>query len=170
MLDNDIPGSNGQLYLRSVTGTDIGAKQGPGQVTDVSGTYCTFHFHPDGSFTYDLDPTVAAGLHAGDMVEEKLQYYKISDGKGHTDVGVITLDINGVSDRPTAVDDHYTFSENDAISGNVLDNDIPGANGQLFLRDVTGTDIGAKEGPGQITDIHGTYGTFHFQPRRSFYL
>ena len=168
VLDNDIPGSNGQLYLRSVTGTDIGAKQGPGQVTDVSGTYGTFHFHPDGSFTYDLDPTVAAGLHAGDMVEEKLQYYKISDGKGHTDVGVITLDINGVSDRPTAVDDHYTFSENDAISGNVLDNDIPGGNGQLYLRSVTGDDIGAKQGPGEITDIHGTYGTFHFQPDGHF--
>ena len=168
VLDNDIPNETGQLYLRSVTGTDIGAKHGAGEVTDVSGQYGTFHFHSDGSFTYDLDPGVAAGLNTGQMVEEKLQYYKISDGKGHTDVGVITLDINGVTDKPTAVDDNFTFGENDTIMGNVLANDIPGGNGQLYLRSVTGTDIAAKQGPDQITDVHGSYGTFHFQSDGDF--
>ena len=168
VLDNDIPGETGQLYLRSVTGTDIAAKQGPGQTTDVAGTYGTFHFHPDGSFTYDLDPGVKASLDTGQTITETLKYYKISDGLGHTDVGIITLDINGVTDKPHAVDDNYTFNENDAIMGNVLSNDTPGGNGQLYLRSVTGTDIAAKQGPDQITDIHGTYGTFHFQSDGDF--
>ena len=168
VLDNDTPGSNGMLYLRSVTGTDIAAKQGPGQTTDVAGTYGTFHFHPDGSFTYDLDPGVKASLDTGQTITETLKYYKISDGLGHTDVGIITLDINGVTDKPHAVDDNYTFNENDAIMGNVLSNDTPGGNGQLYLRSVTGTDIAAKQGPDQITDIHGTYGTFHFQSDGDF--
>ena len=115
VLDNDIAGETGQLFLRSVTGTDIAAKQGPGQTTDVAGTYGTFHFHADGSFTYDLDPTVKANLNDGQSVTEKLQYYKISDGKGHTDVGTITLTVDGHTD---AVAPNLTLNFED-VTGNL---------------------------------------------------
>ena len=43
-------------------------------------------------------PTVKANLNDGQHVTEKLQYYKISDGKGHTDVGTITLTVDGHTD------------------------------------------------------------------------
>ncbi|MBY5593479.1 hypothetical protein HFO42_04775 [Rhizobium leguminosarum] len=98
VLANDHPGEAGTLFLRSVEGTSIPAGQGQGQTTAVAGEFGTFHFAGDGSFTYDLDPAVKAGLNDGGHVTEKLQYYKVSDGAGHTDAGVITLTVDGVTD------------------------------------------------------------------------
>jgi autoaggregation protein RapA/B/C len=51
----------------------------------------TLTLNADGSFTYDLAVDVAPGDH----VTETVQFYKISDGEGHTDVGVLTLNITG---------------------------------------------------------------------------
>ena len=166
VLANDTPGSNGALYLRSFDGSDVLAKHA-NQVTDIAGTYGTFHMMADGTWTYTLSDAAKVNFFAGMTYHESVQY-KISDGAGHTDAGIFTLDIQGVTVKPHAVDDNYTFGENDAIHGNVLDNDIPGETGQLFLRSVTGTDIGAKQGPGQVTDVAGTYGTFHFHADGSF--
>ena len=42
------------------------------------------HLHADGR-----------PLAAGQNVTETVQYYKISDGEGHTDAGVLTLNITG---------------------------------------------------------------------------
>ncbi|MGW9950245.1 hypothetical protein J2W92_005605 [Rhizobium leguminosarum] len=42
-------------------------------------------------FTYTLTEDLAAGQN----VTETVQYYKISDGEGHTDAGVLTLNITG---------------------------------------------------------------------------
>ncbi len=166
VLANDAPGSNGALYLRSFENTDVLAKIA-GQVTDIVGQYGTFHMKANGDWTYTLSDAAKVNFFAGMTLHESVQY-KISDGAGHTDAGIFTLDIQGVTTKPVAVDDTYTFGENDAIHGNVLDNDIPGETGQLFLRSVTGTDIAAKQGPGQTTDVSGTYGTFHFHSDGSF--
>ena len=166
VLANDTPGSNGALYLRSFENSDVLAKIA-NQVTDIVGTYGTFHLKANGDWTYTLSDAAKVNFFAGMTYHESVQY-KISDGAGHTDAGIFTLDIQGVTTKPVAVDDNYTFGENDAIHGNVLDNDIPGETGQLFLRSVTGTDIAAKQGPGQTTDVSGTYGTFHFHADGSF--
>ncbi len=166
MLTNDIVGANGQIYLRDFEGWDVLAKK-PGQITDITGTYGTFHLQSDGTWTYTLSDAAKVNFFAGMTYHESVQY-KVSDGAGHTDVAIFNLDILGVTTKPVAVDDNYTFGENDAIHGNVLDNDIPGETGQLYLRSVTGTDIAAKQGPGQTTDVAGTYGTFHFHSDGSF--
>ncbi len=166
MLSNDTAGSNGQLFLRSFDGSDVLAKQ-PNQVTDIAGTYGVFHVKADGSFTYTLNDSAKVNFFAGMTYHESVNY-KISDGAGHTDNGVFTLDIQGVTVKPVAVDDKFTFTEGDKMGGNILSNDIVGETGQLYLRSVTGTDIAAKQGVGQVTDVAGKYGTFHFHADGSY--
>jgi autoaggregation protein RapA/B/C len=106
VLANDHAGEAGTLFLRSVEGTSIPAGQGQGQTTDVAGEFGTFHFAGDGSFTYDLDPAVKAGLNDGEHITEKLKYYKVSDGAGHADAGVITLTVDGVTDGKSLNTNH----------------------------------------------------------------
>ncbi|MBB4526635.1 VCBS repeat-containing protein [Rhizobium leguminosarum] len=60
-------------------------------VTDIVGDHGVFHVKPNGEFTYTLTEDLAAGQN----VTETVQYYKISDGEGHTDAGVLTLNITG---------------------------------------------------------------------------
>ncbi|MBB3918324.1 Ig-like domain-containing protein [Rhizobium fabae] len=103
VLANDHAGEVDTLFLRSVNGTNISA--GQGQTTDVAGQFGTFHFSANGSFTYDLDPAVKAGLNDGEHVTEKLQY-KVSDGAGHADAGVITLTVDGATDGKSVNTDH----------------------------------------------------------------
>lgn len=106
VLANDHAGEAGTLFLRSVEGTSIPAGQGQGQTTDVAGEFGIFHFAGDGSFTYDLNPAVKAGLDDGEHVTEKLQYYKVSDGAGHADAGVITLTVDGATDGKSLNTNH----------------------------------------------------------------
>ncbi|MBB5663012.1 autoaggregation protein RapA/B/C [Rhizobium leguminosarum] len=104
VLANDHAGEAGTLFLRSVEGTNVGT--GERQTTDVAGEFGTFHFSADGSFTYNLDPAVKAGLNDGEHVTEKLQYYKVSDGAGHADAGVISLTVDGVTDGKSLNTNH----------------------------------------------------------------
>jgi len=166
LLSNDLAGSNGVKYLRFFDGQNVLAKK-VGQVTDIDGEYGTFHVKADGTFTYTLHDDAKVGFYAGMTLSENLSY-KISDGAGNTDVAIFKLDIQGVTVKPVAVDDQFAFSENDTIGGNVLANDTPGETGQLFLRSVDGTSIGAKQGSGQVTDVAGEFGTFHFSPDGAF--
>ncbi|MGO8189844.1 VCBS domain-containing protein, partial [Rhizobium leguminosarum] len=53
--------------------------------------YGVFHVKPNGEFTYELTDDLAAGQ----TFTETVQYYKISDGEGHTDACVLTLNITG---------------------------------------------------------------------------
>ncbi len=101
VLANDLPPSTFYMYMRDFNGHDVGAKK-PGQITDIAGTYGTFHVKADGSYTYDLDPTVKANLKAGQSVTEKVSY-KVSDGHGHTDVGQLSLKVEGQAHEPTPV-------------------------------------------------------------------
>ncbi|MBX5068952.1 Ig-like domain-containing protein [Rhizobium lentis] len=163
LLSNDT--SDGNLFLRFFDQQSVGAKQ-PGQVTEIQGDYGTFYVKADGSYTYVLSDAAKIGFTSGELLQERVSY-KISDGAGHTDVGVFTLNIQGVTQvKPVAVDDHYSFNEGDAIGGNALDNDIPSDTGQLFLRQFAGTNVNGN--PGATTDIDGTYGTFHVKADGQF--
>ncbi|WP_280950736.1 Ig-like domain-containing protein [Rhizobium sp. R634] len=164
LLANDT--SDGNLFLRFFDQQSVGAKQGNSQITEIQGDYGTFFVKPDGSYTYVLSDAAKVGFTNGEILQEKVSY-KISDGAGHTDVGLFTLNIQGVSQvKPIAVDDSYSFTEGSPIGGNVLDNDIPGDNGHLFLRQFDGTAVAGANGA--VTDIAGTYGTFHVQANGEF--
>jgi VCBS repeat-containing protein len=81
-------------FLRFFDDVRVEAKQGPDQITTIAGDHGTFFVKPDGSFTYELDPEVAARIQPGHMVIEQLQY-KVSDGMGGTDVGLLRMEISG---------------------------------------------------------------------------
>ena len=165
LLSND-SSDNGHLFLRAFDGASVGAKSGNSQVTEIQGDYGTFFVKPDGSYTYVLSDAAKVNFTNGELLQEKVSY-KISDGAGHTDVGLFTLNIQGVTQvKPIAVDDHYSFNEGSAIGGNVLDNDIAGDNGHLFLRQFAGTNVSGS--PSATTDVAGTYGTFHVKADGSF--
>ncbi|MGO8098980.1 Ig-like domain-containing protein [Rhizobium leguminosarum] len=165
LLSND-SSDNGHLFLRAFDGASVGAKSGNSQITEIQGDYGTFFVKPDGSYTYVLSDAAKVNFTNGELLQEKVAY-KISDGSGHTDVGLFTLNIQGVTQvKPIAVDDNYSFTEGDAISGNALDNDIAGDNGHLFLRQFANTTVNGD--PSATTDVAGTYGTFHVKADGTF--
>ena len=115
LLSNDTAGANGLLYLRSLGGSDVAAKV-VGQITDIAGQYGMFHLKADGTFTYDLDPTVKASLHVGQSISEHLAY-KVSDGQGHTDVGTLDLTVQGHAAPETTVLDFENLNSQDGGRG-----------------------------------------------------
>ncbi|MBP2447837.1 Ig-like domain-containing protein [Rhizobium leguminosarum] len=165
LLSNDTS-DNGHLFLRAFDGETVGAKSGNSQITEIHGDYGTFFVKPDGSYTYVLSDAAKIGFANGESYQEKVSY-KISDGSGHTDVGLFTLNIQGVTQvKPIAVDDVYSFTEGHAIGGNVLDNDIAGDNGKMFLRQFLTTKVDGNNDA--VTDVAGTYGTFHVKSDGTF--
>ncbi|MBY4630521.1 autoaggregation protein (adhering protein) [Rhizobium sp. H4] len=88
-----------EMYVRFVNGIRIDAKHGPDHETIIEGKYGTFGVKPDGHFTYELDHTldVVKNLGKYDQLIETLSY-KMSDGSGGTDLGVLTLAIDGVNE------------------------------------------------------------------------
>ncbi|ANL30630.1 hypothetical protein AMC90_PB00312 (plasmid) [Rhizobium phaseoli] len=164
LLSND-SSDNGHLFLRAFDQQTVGAKQA-GQITEIHGDYGTFFVKADGSYTYVLSDAAKIGFTNGETLVEKVSY-KISDGAGHTDFGLFTLNIQGVTQiKPVAVDDTYSFTEGHAIGGNVLDNDIAGDNGKMFLRQFLSTKVDAAADA--VTDVAGTYGTFHVKSDGTF--
>ncbi|MBX4936087.1 Ig-like domain-containing protein [Rhizobium binae] len=164
LLSND-SSDNGHLFLRAFDQQSVGAKQA-GQITEIQGDYGTFYVKADGSYTYVLSDAAKIGFSNGELLQEKVSY-KISDGAGHTDVGLFTLNIQGVTQiKPVAVDDTYDFTEGQPIGGNVLDNDIAGDNGKMFLRQFLSTKVDAAADA--VTDVAGTYGTFHVKSDGTF--
>ena len=96
-LSSDPEGAD--MYVRFVNGVRIDAKHGPDHETIIRGEYGTFRLKPDGHFEYELDYTldVVKNLTKYDQLIEKLSF-KMSDGSGGTDLGVLTLAIDGVNE------------------------------------------------------------------------
>ncbi|MBB4194302.1 hypothetical protein GGE45_001799 [Rhizobium aethiopicum] len=46
---------------------------------------------------------MTSDLNDGQTYTEVLRYYKISDGEGHTDTALVTLDITGTDAHPDGV-------------------------------------------------------------------
>jgi VCBS repeat-containing protein len=163
LLANDTDPDGGTLYLRFVNGIRVGDKG-----TDtIVGTYGTFKFNADGTYTYTLDtlnPAVAS-LGPGETLKETLNY-KISDGNGETDYALFTLEIGGPNQRPTANDDFYGIDADlaDGTVGNVLSNlfgtdtDPDGDTLQVaFIGE--GSPLTYIPNDGGTVDYEGQYGT-----------
>ncbi|MBA5805615.1 Ig-like domain-containing protein [Rhizobium changzhiense] len=100
LLPNDSDPEGAALYLRFFDGVRVDAKHGLAQETIIRGDYGTFTVRPDGHFEYELDfmLDVVKNLRAHEQLIEEIRY-KISDGAGGTDVGVLTLAIDGVNEE-----------------------------------------------------------------------
>jgi CshA-type fibril repeat protein len=63
--------------------------------------------------------------------------YEVSDGKGGTDTGVLSITVSPVNDAPVALTDNVTGTEDTPVSGNVLTNDSDVDSGTLTVTAVT---------------------------------
>ncbi len=121
MLSNDLAGANGKLYLRDFDGDDVLAKIA-GQVTDITGQYGTFHLQADGTWSYTLSDAAKVGFYAGMTLTETMQY-KISDGAGHTDVGIFSLTVEATTPKPPIA---VTLTFDDLVSDSNIPNNYHG--------------------------------------------
>jgi VCBS repeat-containing protein len=142
------------------------------------GTYGQLIVNADGSFTYRIDnndPLVDA-LDPGATLTEVFNY-TISDG-ALSDIGLLTITIQGVNDAPVAADDNGVSIEAGGTlngtpgadaSGNVISNDrdVDNADGNNLVAPpqgkVTSFRTGGKEGSGTTGSLgvalKGLYGS-----------
>ncbi|WNW02991.1 gliding motility-associated C-terminal domain-containing protein [Tenacibaculum sp. HL-MS23] len=90
--------------------------------------YGTITIEPDGSYVYDVDETntTVTGLKDTETIQDIFSYTAI-DNLGITDTGILSIDINGVTEPPVAEDnfDTITVDVNNTINGNVITDDGP---------------------------------------------
>lgn len=106
---------NGQIFLRSLNGTSVGAKEGLDQVTIIEGTYGTFKVSPNGNYTYTLKENI--GPVPAEGLVEKVGY-KISDSSKQTDYDYLIITIKPEHTKPVAVDQSVTVN-GDSVSGDL---------------------------------------------------
>ncbi|QAY84798.1 retention module-containing protein [Pseudomonas arsenicoxydans] len=112
------------------------------------------------SYTYTLVDTEAHPTANGaNSITENFNVVA-TDTDGSTASGQINVNI--VDDLPTAHPDHASVAEGATVSGNVLDNDIGGADGPALSGAVVGVRAGSDTSTSAIgglgSNINGTYG------------
>lgn len=100
-----------------------------GTTATLVGRYGTLTINKDGSYSYDLDATNEAviALTSSQTLNETFTYtLSETGGSGLSDTAVLTVEINGTNNGPTAVNDsgYVQTISSDSTSGNVLNNDI----------------------------------------------
>src|SRR6476659_6408783 len=143
----------------------LAARRPPASSTaqSVTTAHELFQLNADGSYTYTLtnpvDGTTADnGTNTVNGVDSFT--YTATDANGNTVTG--TIHVNVIDDVPTAHADVNTVTEGASVSGNVLPNDVSGADGYASGGGVTGVQAGSNTSTavsgGVGTVIHGTYG------------
>ncbi|MCD4531010.1 retention module-containing protein [Pseudomonas sp. C3-2018] len=147
--------ANGSL-ASSVTGA-IGAVTFA-LVGSATGAYGQLLLHADGSYTYTLTSPTTTTPHANDgpnIVSESFTY-QATDSLGNTVTSTIVINI--VDDVPNAHADFASVVEGGTVSGNVLANDVLGADGGEVIGIRAGNDTSSPATGGLNTQINGTYG------------
>ncbi|ATE76348.1 retention module-containing protein [Pseudomonas frederiksbergensis] len=158
------PGNTGE----TASGTLVGSVTGTSDtityslVGSANGTYGQILLNPDGSYTYTLTSPPATTPHANDgpnTLSESFTY-QANDSLGNSVTGTIVINI--VDDVPTAHADVVSVAEGGTVSGNVLGNDVLGADGPASGGAVVGVRAGGDTSTSAIgglnTHINGTYG------------
>ncbi|WP_175389128.1 S-layer family protein, partial [Pseudomonas sp. C2B4] len=141
------------------SGTLVGSVSGAvGAITyalvgSATGAYGQIHLNPNGTYTYTLTTPPSTTPHADDgaNVTHETFTYKATDSLGNVVTSTIVVDI--VDDVPKAVydsNDHTASESLLTLNGNVLSNDVQGA-------DAVAT--GPNSGPITPGTFVGTYGT-----------
>jgi VCBS repeat-containing protein len=158
------PGNTGETASGTLVGSITG---GTGAITyalvgNPTGTYGQILLNPDGSYTYTLTSAPATTPHANDgpnTLSESFTY-QATDSLGNSVTSTIVINI--VDDVPTAYCDSVSVAEGGTVSGNVLDNDVLGADGPALGGAVVGVRAGSDTSTSAIgglnSQINGTYG------------
>ena len=127
-------------------------------VGNATGAYGQLSLHPDGSYTYTLTSPATTTPHANDgpnVLSESFTY-QATDSLGNTVTSTIVIDI--VDDVPKAHCDVASVVEGGTVNGNVLDNDVLGADGGAVIGVRAGNDTSNPAIGGLNSQINGTYG------------
>jgi VCBS repeat-containing protein len=158
------PGNTGETASGTLVGSVTGAT---GAITytlvgSATGTYGQILLNPDGSYTYTLTSAPTTTPHANDgpnTLSESFTY-QATDPLGNSVTSTIVINI--VDDLPTAHADAVSVAEGGTVSGNVLDNDVFGADGPASGGAVVGVRAGSDTSTSAIgglnAQINGTYG------------
>ncbi|WP_447768703.1 retention module-containing protein [Pseudomonas kilonensis] len=154
------PSATGETASGSLVGSISGAV---GAVTfalvgNATGAYGQLSLQPDGSYTYTLTApaTTTPNANDGPNVLSESFTYQATDSLGNTVTSTIVIDI--VDDVPNAHADFATVVEGGTVNGNVLDNDVLGADGGMVIGVRAGNDTSNPAVGGLNTQINGTYG------------
>ncbi|WP_282360307.1 retention module-containing protein [Pseudomonas sp. PS01300] len=159
------PGSAGETATGTLAGS-VGGGSGALTFTLVgssTGAYGQIQINADGSYKYTLTsaPQVGGGNDGANVVTSETFTYKATDALGNSVTSTIVIKI--VDDVPRAESDSTTVVEGGTVTGNVLLNDILGADGAAQGGAVVGVRAGADTSTSAIgslgVSIAGTYGT-----------
>ena len=176
LLSNDSdpdPADNPLTIKGTVTGIRTGASEGAGSAgslgSPLRGIYGQLIVNADGSFTYSIDnnhPIVDA-LDPGASLSESFNY-TVSDG-ALSDIGLLTITIQGVNDAPVADDDNGVSIEAGGTlngtpgadaSGNVINNDrdVDNADGNNLVAPPQGKVVSFRTGGNEGSGTTGNLG------------
>ncbi|WP_335943647.1 retention module-containing protein [Pseudomonas sp. G166] len=159
-----VTGSAPSATSETASGSLVGSVSGAvGAVTfalvgNATGAYGQLALQPDGSYTYTLTAPATTTPHANDgpnVLSESFTY-QATDSLGNTVTSTIVIEI--VDDVPSAHADVASVLEGGTVSGNVLDNDVLGADGGMVIGVRAGNDTSNPAIGGLNTQINGTYG------------
>ncbi|MGU9805505.1 UNVERIFIED_CONTAM: retention module-containing protein [Pseudomonas sp. CM11] len=159
-----VTGSTPNATSETASGSLVGSVTGAiGAVTfalvgNATGAYGQLLLNPDGSYTYTLTSpaTTAPSANDGPNVLSESFTYQATDSLGNTVTSTIVINI--VDDVPNAHADLASVVEGGTVSGNVLDNDVLGADGGAVIGVRAGNDTSTPATGGLNTQINGTYG------------
>jgi len=158
------PHSPGETASGSLAGSVSG---GIGAMTftlvgNATGQYGQIQLNADGSYTYTLTsaPKSPGNVNDGANTLTESFTYQVKDSLGNSTTGTIVISI--VDDVPKAHCDVASVTEGGVVSGNVLDNDIVGADvrgdGQYVVGVRAGSDT-STSAIGQVgSQVMGQYG------------
>ncbi|MDZ3993291.1 retention module-containing protein [Pseudomonas sp. Teo4] len=156
-------GSNPASTAETASGTLVGSVSGGlGALTyslvgNAVGQYGQIQVNPDGTYTYNL--TSPANTPGADKTVEHFTY-KATDQLGNSVTSTIVITI--VDDVPKAHCDSVSVNEGDSVSGNVLWNDVVGADvlgdGKYVVGVRAGDDTSTPASGGVGTTVSGEYG------------
>ncbi|WP_440130581.1 Ig-like domain-containing protein, partial [Pseudomonas fluorescens] len=118
--------------------------------------------NPDGSYTYTLTSAPSTTPHVNDGANTLSESftYQATDSLGNSTTSTIVVKI--VDDQPIAHADETSVAEGGTVSGNVLWNDVGGADGLAAGGAVLGVRAGSDTSTPAIgglnSQINGTYG------------
>ncbi|MDD2031211.1 retention module-containing protein [Pseudomonas sp. 39167] len=159
-----VTGSAPNATTETASGSLVGSVTGAiGAVTfalvgNATGAYGQLLLNPDGSYTYTLTSpaTTAPSANDGPNVLSESFTYQATDSLGNTVTSTIVINI--VDDVPNAHADLASVVEGGTVNGNVLDNDVLGADGGAVIGVRAGNDTSTPATGGLNTQINGTYG------------